>query len=240
MHWDHFMWTWRVVKNSCRRIQLKSRKIINQSSTARLFKKFKQQICNWQTSCVILALWMTFKKWLLPRFMQAPKNQLDEHLRSLEFQRAPYTKWCAHANFIHTNCSSLRMIQTDTSKCVHGFWKDWSGSTLLTRCFVFWWIQFLCKRRGRQAKLSLLVPGKPHWYTPNKEKGAGWAMVWCGVWNSHMFGPFFFTDTVNSERYLTMLDELIPQLHELSTKSDWFMQDGAPPHYMLSVGHWLD
>jgi hypothetical protein len=55
-----------------------------------------------------------------------------------------------------------------------------------------------------------------------------------------MFGPFFFTDTVNSERYLTMLDELIPQLHELSTKSDWFMQDGAPPHYMLSVGHWLD
>jgi hypothetical protein len=35
-------------------------------------------------------------------------------------------------------------------------------------------------------------------------------------------------------------DKLMPQLDELSTEPERFMQDGAPPHYALSVHHWLN
>ena len=55
-------------------------------------------------------------------------------------------------------------------------------------------------------------------------------------------GPFFFTETINGQRYLTMLKEqvmpaiqLFPRIPELI-----FMQDKAPPHWAKSVRNFLN
>lgn len=81
----------------------------------------------------------------------------------------------------------------------------------------------------------------PHWFTSNKEQGAARVMVWCGLWKDRIIGPYFFHRNVDSETYLTMLgDSLLPTLDAIGSRPEWFMQDGAPPHYAIQVRTWLD
>ena len=81
----------------------------------------------------------------------------------------------------------------------------------------------------------------PHFFEGCREQGGQRLMVWLGVWNTRIIGPFFFAGTVTAEVYLRMLgDELMPALDALVEKPDYFMQDGAPPHYANHVRHWLD
>lgn len=62
--------------------------------------------------------------------------------------------------------------------------------------------------------------------------------VWCAVGKNTVIGPYFFeengvTVTVNSDRYLTMLNEFfIPQLRRkrIPLRNVWFQQDGATCH----------
>jgi len=63
--------------------------------------------------------------------------------------------------------------------------------------------------------------------------------VWCGVGASGIVGPYFFendneeTVTVNSERYVTMLEGSVePQLRRLGIDPEAlnFQQDGATAH----------
>jgi hypothetical protein len=64
--------------------------------------------------------------------------------------------------------------------------------------------------------------------------------VWAGVSVDRIYGPFFFSDTVNGERYLAMLQNWFkPQLSRAQKSSIRFMQDGAPPHWARVVRDWL-
>jgi hypothetical protein len=66
-------------------------------------------------------------------------------------------------------------------------------------------------------------------------------MVWCGLWDTNVIGPFFFETTVDGEKYLFMLgNQMMPDLDEIGGRPEWFMQDGAPPHYAIRVRDWLD
>ncbi|KAJ8873731.1 hypothetical protein PR048_024565 [Dryococelus australis] len=81
----------------------------------------------------------------------------------------------------------------------------------------------------------------PHWLTndKNKELLASWFGVVCG--KTKYSALTFFEVTVNSENYLVMLGNLLmPDLHIIDSQRQWFMQDGAPPHYGTQVRHWLD
>ena len=81
----------------------------------------------------------------------------------------------------------------------------------------------------------------PHWYDPATQQGCDRAVVWCGMWNNHIIGPYFFEGNVDGEKYLLMLgDWLMPTLDLIGEHPTWFMQDGAPPHYATAVRHWLD
>lgn len=66
--------------------------------------------------------------------------------------------------------------------------------------------------------------------------------VWCAISAKGIIGPFFFNDTVNSERYKEMLEDFfIPSAQGLDAIDDfWFMQDGAKPHRTLEVFELLD
>lgn len=68
--------------------------------------------------------------------------------------------------------------------------------------------------------------------------------VWCGVSSFGIIGPYFFeedskTVTINSNRYLTMLDTFVmPQLRQFPGYL-WFQQDGATSHTARSVLNFL-
>lgn len=82
-------------------------------------------------------------------------------------------------------------------------------------------------------------PLNPHWVTEESLHSPK-VIVWAGVSVNRIIGPFFFDNTVNGVRYLTMLqDWLLPQLSVEERNSIRFMQDGAPPHWSREVRVWL-
>jgi len=56
--------------------------------------------------------------------------------------------------------------------------------------------------------------------------------VWAALCADGVIGPFFFEETVNAERYATMIkDQFIPEaISHNWIENCWFQQDGAPPH----------
>lgn len=81
----------------------------------------------------------------------------------------------------------------------------------------------------------------PHWVV-HKPLHSARTTVWAAIWQGGVYGPFFFDDTVNKERYLAMLqEEFWPVVEEEGrTGSILFMQDGAPPHWGIPVRNWLN
>lgn len=68
-------------------------------------------------------------------------------------------------------------------------------------------------------------------------------MVWAGIIDEKLIGPFFFDGNVNGESYLNMLQEfLIPQLASMgmNPREIWFQQDGAPSHRTRAVKEFLN
>ena len=66
--------------------------------------------------------------------------------------------------------------------------------------------------------------------------------VWMGLSSQFGLTPYFVNGTVNSENYLSMLqNHVIPQLKQRRAFSRTiFMQDQAPPHYASSVREFLN
>ena len=67
-------------------------------------------------------------------------------------------------------------------------------------------------------------------------------IVWAAMSHRGVIGPFFFDGNVTGESYLAMLQNFLwPQLANLPDVDQLhFMQDGAPPHFGLSVRKLLD
>lgn len=60
--------------------------------------------------------------------------------------------------------------------------------------------------------------------------------------NLKQMGPFLFNESVNGDRYLTLLQESVgPHIEEMFGDDDEidFQQDGAPPHYHREVRYSL-
>jgi hypothetical protein len=78
--------------------------------------------------------------------------------------------------------------------------------------------------------------------SPPKMQSAGKLTMWCGIWGNKIVGPVYFDTKLNAEIYLNILqDTIVPTLlNEDEEFSAYFQQDGAPPHYVISVRRWLD
>lgn len=73
---------------------------------------------------------------------------------------------------------------------------------------------------------------QPHYFV-EKPLHSEKVTVWCAISSRGIIGPYVFSDTVNSERYLSMLrTKFLPELRRRSfdINTTWFMQDGATPH----------
>lgn len=67
-------------------------------------------------------------------------------------------------------------------------------------------------------------------------------MVWAGIINEHVIGPYFFDENVSAQTYLTMLREFVlPDLARLGYDPNqiWYMHDGAPAHATNTVRKFL-
>ena len=85
------------------------------------------------------------------------------------------------------------------------------------------------------------APKNPRWFVQQSlhpEK----TTVWAAICADRLIGPFFFDQTVNGERYLSMLQEQFwPEVERIGLNEKMiFMQDGAPPHWSRAVRNWLD
>jgi hypothetical protein len=69
-------------------------------------------------------------------------------------------------------------------------------------------------------------------------------MVWAGIWDDQIMGPYFFDNNVTGETYLHMLQNyLMDFLYDVPLQrrnNMFFQQDGAPPHYALVVRNYLN
>lgn len=65
--------------------------------------------------------------------------------------------------------------------------------------------------------------------------------VWAAISRKGVIGPYFFDGSVTGDKYHQMLENFFyPQLMIKNGEDDYFMQDGAPPHYANVVRHWLN
>jgi hypothetical protein len=68
--------------------------------------------------------------------------------------------------------------------------------------------------------------------------------VWAGILGDRLIGPFVLPNRLNGEDYYNFLVNDLPGLLEdvplIERQSIWFMQDGAPPHYLHNVRQHLN
>lgn len=65
--------------------------------------------------------------------------------------------------------------------------------------------------------------------------------VWCAISARRIYGPFYFSDSVNQHNYLAMLQNFFwPKLlRTLNYQKYYFAQDGATAHTANAVQNWL-
>ena len=85
----------------------------------------------------------------------------------------------------------------------------------------------------------------PHVVLGSKNQSAPKVMVWAGICNQQIIGPFFFDENVSGKTYLHMLSrQMIPDMKKKLPEADFkriiFQQDGAGPHFSLKVRRWLN
>ena len=92
-------------------------------------------------------------------------------------------------------------------------------------------------------KLRFWAETNPHMVTERPMRGEK-VTVWAGIWSGGFIGPFFFSETVNGERYLQMLEEkVLPELKKIEAFDEgalFWQQDGAPPHWFRRARDFLD
>lgn len=84
----------------------------------------------------------------------------------------------------------------------------------------------------------------PHWIRETHFQNIWGVNVWCGLFNGRLIGPHFYEGTLNGQRYLNFLIEVLPTLLEEVPINErfniWLQQDGAPPHNSRIVSDYLD
>jgi len=90
-------------------------------------------------------------------------------------------------------------------------------------------------------------PENPNWMEASKTQSVEKVNVWAGVFGNEITGPIRYEGTLDGEKYLSMLKEvIIPDLKESAERQEipWeivnFQQDGAPAHFYSKVRDFLD
>jgi len=85
----------------------------------------------------------------------------------------------------------------------------------------------------------------PNWNEEGHHQTNPKIMVWAGIWEEEIVGPYFFnTSNVTGETYLgflqTFLFEYLTNVPVIRRQNLLFQQDGAPPHFAICVRDYLN
>lgn len=84
----------------------------------------------------------------------------------------------------------------------------------------------------------------PHWHRAVDTQHRWSLVVWCGIVNGYLIGPYFFDQNVTGLSFLEMLRDHLPHMLEnvdLNTRINMWMQlDGAAPHYSRIIREYLN
>ncbi len=93
-------------------------------------------------------------------------------------------------------------------------------------------------------KEHLWAEDNPHAAVQTKSLHRFTVHVWCGILGNSLIGLHFFHGTLNAQRYLHFLQEILPELLQevplALRRNMYFMHDGAPPHFCAQVRGILD
>lgn len=83
-----------------------------------------------------------------------------------------------------------------------------------------------------------------HRYVPTQTQFPQKLNVWAGILGDHIIGPFFIDGSLDSQKYLSLLqDNILPAvraLPNLDLESVWYQQDGCPAHNAIIVRQFLE
>ena len=95
---------------------------------------------------------------------------------------------------------------------------------------------------NKQTQLKNMDSQNPR-ETYELERDSPKLIVWCGIMLDKDIGPFFFAEkSITAQIYLDLLTEYVsvtPQLEQYQSLII-FQQGGAPPHWSLAVGQFLN
>lgn len=84
----------------------------------------------------------------------------------------------------------------------------------------------------------------PHATRQNKTQFKFHVNLWAGILGNTIIGPHIFEESLNANRYLSFLQDVLPVLLEdvpLAERNRIVYQhDGAPPHFSTRVKNWLN
>lgn len=84
----------------------------------------------------------------------------------------------------------------------------------------------------------------PHWSRSVDHQHRWSVMVWCGIVNGYLCGPYFFEGNVTGNSFLELvrdhLHELLEDVDLATRERMWFQLDGAPPHFAHIVRNHLN
>lgn len=83
----------------------------------------------------------------------------------------------------------------------------------------------------------------PHAITEGRHQQTFSLNVWGGIIGDDLLGPVFLPPILNGENYLEFLEYQLPELLNLNLRLEnnhYFMHDGAPAHFRLTVRNYLD
>lgn len=91
-------------------------------------------------------------------------------------------------------------------------------------------------RSSRNRNVYFWAKENPHFYE-EIECNPPHVMIWAGMTSDHLLGPYFFDGPVNQHSYLHMINTwLLPELTARGIADIvTLQQDGAPPHFAVSV-----
>lgn len=84
----------------------------------------------------------------------------------------------------------------------------------------------------------------PHCTTPRKHQHRFTVNIWTGILGDYLVGPYILPDRLSGATYRIFLEHVLPRLLQavpLPIQSDmWFMHDGAPAHFAITVRNFLN
>lgn len=84
----------------------------------------------------------------------------------------------------------------------------------------------------------------PHFAREVRWQGRQTVNVWCGILDHKILGPFFFETTLTGQSYYEFLEDRVTEILENLPLRRYqrivYQHDGAPPHVIQRVKHFLD